>query len=139
MAIRPPKRPFRVEEIEVVQVPAKHLEPEPEPIIQTKIEVVEVEKIIEKVIYKDDPDLLKRLNDAYKELGEARAKIQAQAVNNQSVVTPLLVQQDEAELKLEEETQVAAYETLNKNKMRELMLALIAFIAGVVICYATLR
>lgn len=37
-----------------------------------KKEIIEVEKVVEKVIYKDDPSLLEKYNSAMKELGQIK-------------------------------------------------------------------
>ena len=68
MPIRPPSQLFNVEYIEKTIV---ETEKPMEPIIKT----VEVVKEVEKIVYRDDPSLLTRLNDAYREVGKLKDEL----------------------------------------------------------------
>lgn len=73
MGVRPPRQLFHVEQIEKFQIEGK----EPAP---PQVRLVEVEKVVEKVVLQDNPQLLDQLNAAYKHIGELRKSLEAKPV-----------------------------------------------------------
>lgn len=127
MPIKPPQKPFRVEDIDVMQVSARQLNSlaEPEPVIQyVEREVI---KHVDKVVYKDDPKLLEHLNQVLKENGELKTALQ-------KMPEPFM---QESEPKVVEK--FVEINHMVTNVKRELLIALMALLTGGLLCYLILK
>lgn len=128
MPVKPPSHMFRVEHVEVTRI-----EKEKEPIVRTEIKTVEVIKEVEKIVFRDDPGLLLRLNQVLKENGELRQKL----------AKPNLEPLPRPELKLVEVIKEAPqpqkdFKTLLMSKVNYVHVSASLLIGGL-LCYLTLK
>ena len=122
MPVKPPSQLFRVDLVDVVRV---ERELSPEPVI--KYIDREMVKEVEKIVYKEDPKLLEQLNKAFKENGELRMQLSKQ---------PKMVEVIKEASPIEKLIEI---ERIIPNIKREALIAILAFIIGVILCYLTLR
>lgn len=113
MGVRPPRQLFHVEQIEKFQ-----LEKQSEP-IPPQVKLVEVEKIVEKVVLQDNPQLLEQLNAAYKQVGELRKALEAKPVISDKPVSIV---------------EKLVFRTVS-DKKREALFSVASFAAGVFLCW----
>lgn len=125
MPIRPPQRPFRVEEIEVIQVPKVSSNSILEPIVQFRDR--EVIREVEKIVYQDDPKLLDQLNAVFRENGDLRQKLSKINSTAEPVYLERIV-----------EVQVPGSDT-KKDTVKLLVIGACAFILGIISCWQILK
>lgn len=117
MGVRPPRQLFHVEQIEKFQI-EKQSEPPP-----PQIKLVEVEKVVERTVLRDDPKTLDQLNAAYKQIGELRTALENKPVISDKPVTVI---------------EKLVFRTVS-DKKREAAFSLLAFSLGVFLCWLMKR
>lgn len=113
MGVRPPRHLFQVDNVERFQV--EHDAKPAAPVV----EIREVERLVDRVVYRDDPKLLDQLNAAYKHIGELKERIA-----NAPILTgaPIV------------EVERLVFKT-KPDKRREALIGALSFAVGVFLCW----
>lgn len=93
---------------------------------------VEIIKIVEKVIYKEDPELLERYNAATKELGKYKVAERDQRYNRPAVQAPV------APLEKVEITKHINVDRLVLDKKKATIIGVVSFLVGALSCFILL-
>lgn len=122
MPIRMPVKPFRIDLVDVVRV---EREVNNEPII--KYVDREVIKVDEKIVYRDDPALLKQLNNALKENGMLRTELSRKPKEQKEII-------EKIEKEISGPIAIKFEEKKENNLLNTLMLVMAGGIVGAAIC-----
>lgn len=130
MPIRPPQKPFRIEDVDVYKVSPRQANGLGETVYDVPRGTIqyrdrEVIKEVDKIVYKDDPKLLEHLNAVLKENGDLRLRVNK---------LPKEIQQ--------EPKVVEKFIEINHmvtNVKRELLIAAVSLLTGGLLCYIILK
>lgn len=117
-----PVKPFRIDLVDVVRV---EREVNNEPII--KYVDREVIKVDEKIVYRDDPALLKQLNNALKENGMLRTELSRKPKEQKEII-------EKIEKEISGPIAIKFEEKKENNLLNTLMLVMAGGIVGAAIC-----